>query len=314
MRSRGNREENWSYKSQNAIDLQQYKAAFKIDAASICGNRFMKCLHICVSHRMVIVNSIFVLSITSLVENIPSIIIRGIRFAMYWRKTITTLTLYLYLQLPIWYGCFAFEDWIISNVCALLGLFWMPHSMVLLTSFKITSRHLEAIDCLEFSCLCGAPNWVSRWVDGTLTSEVAPESKVYGANMGPTWGRQDPGGSHVVPVKLAIWGTPSHSHTPPCSPKDYECSSHILLVQCQYIRSLMRFDYFKTWPWKSEAKLMACDQSQAHTVGSVTNRFTPVSFDINRPHHCWDTYSFSNTRPRKSKVKAMAKIKTDGHI
>ena len=33
-----------------------------------------------------------------------------------------------------------------------------------------------------------------------------PESKVYGANMGPTWGRQDPGGSHVGPMNLAIWG------------------------------------------------------------------------------------------------------------
>ena len=33
-----------------------------------------------------------------------------------------------------------------------------------------------------------------------------PDSKVYGANMGPTWGRQDPGGSHVGPMNLAIWG------------------------------------------------------------------------------------------------------------
>ena len=32
-----------------------------------------------------------------------------------------------------------------------------------------------------------------------------PDSKVYGANMGPTWGRQDPGGAHVGPMKLAIW-------------------------------------------------------------------------------------------------------------
>ena len=31
------------------------------------------------------------------------------------------------------------------------------------------------------------------------------DSKVHGANMGPTWGRQDPGGSHVYPMKIAIW-------------------------------------------------------------------------------------------------------------
>ena len=33
-----------------------------------------------------------------------------------------------------------------------------------------------------------------------------PDSKVYGANMGPTWDRQDPGGPHVGPMNLAVWG------------------------------------------------------------------------------------------------------------
>ena len=33
-----------------------------------------------------------------------------------------------------------------------------------------------------------------------------PDSKVHGANMGPIWGRQDPGGPHVGPVNFAIWG------------------------------------------------------------------------------------------------------------
>ena len=32
-----------------------------------------------------------------------------------------------------------------------------------------------------------------------------PDSKVHGANMGPIWGRQDPGGPHVDPMNLAIW-------------------------------------------------------------------------------------------------------------
>ena len=32
-----------------------------------------------------------------------------------------------------------------------------------------------------------------------------PDSKVHGAYMVPTWGRQDPGGSHVGPMILAIW-------------------------------------------------------------------------------------------------------------
>ena len=36
--------------------------------------------------------------------------------------------------------------------------------------------------------------------------EVDPDSKVHVANMGTTWGRQDPGGPHVGPMILAIWG------------------------------------------------------------------------------------------------------------
>ena len=32
-----------------------------------------------------------------------------------------------------------------------------------------------------------------------------PDSKVSGANMGPIWGQQDPGGPHVGPRNFAIW-------------------------------------------------------------------------------------------------------------
>ena len=36
-------------------------------------------------------------------------------------------------------------------------------------------------------------------------SRSYPESKVYGANMGPTCGRQDPGEPHVSPMNFAVW-------------------------------------------------------------------------------------------------------------
>ena len=32
-----------------------------------------------------------------------------------------------------------------------------------------------------------------------------PDNKVHGANMGPIWGRQDPGRPHVGPMNFAIW-------------------------------------------------------------------------------------------------------------
>ena len=41
------------------------------------------------------------------------------------------------------------------------------------------------------------PLWVVKRV---------PDSKVHGANMGPIWGRQDPGGPHVDPMNFALWG------------------------------------------------------------------------------------------------------------
>ena len=36
-----------------------------------------------------------------------------------------------------------------------------------------------------------------------------PDSKVHGANVGPIWGRQDPGGPHIGPINLAIWDSTS---------------------------------------------------------------------------------------------------------
>ena len=43
-------------------------------------------------------------------------------------------------------------------------------------------------------------------VASTAAVGAVPDSKVHGANMGPIWGRQDPGGPHVGPMKFAIWG------------------------------------------------------------------------------------------------------------
>ena len=34
---------------------------------------------------------------------------------------------------------------------------------------------------------------------------TSPDSKVHWANIGPIWGRQDPGGPHVGPMNFAIW-------------------------------------------------------------------------------------------------------------
>ena len=36
-------------------------------------------------------------------------------------------------------------------------------------------------------------------------SSNKPDSKVHGANMGPIWGRQVPGGPHDGPMNFAFW-------------------------------------------------------------------------------------------------------------
>ena len=45
-------------------------------------------------------------------------------------------------------------------------------------------------------------NRVSKRTPCFCPSTMSPDSKVHGANMGPIWGRQDPGGPHVGPMKI----------------------------------------------------------------------------------------------------------------
>ena len=46
---------------------------------------------------------------------------------------------------------------------------------------------------------------VSGGLTGAWINNNFPDSKVHGANMGPIWGRQDPGGPHIGPMNFAIW-------------------------------------------------------------------------------------------------------------
>ena len=57
-------------------------------------------------------------------------------------------------------------------------------------------------------CLSSAEQTLFPTSPGTV-----PDSKVHGANMGSIWGRQDPGGPHVGPMNLAIWGQTQWSLT-----------------------------------------------------------------------------------------------------
>ena len=47
--------------------------------------------------------------------------------------------------------------------------------------------------------------WWREWL-GVFMQQPVPDSKVHGANMGPSWGWRDPAGSHVGPMKFAVCG------------------------------------------------------------------------------------------------------------
>ena len=55
-----------------------------------------------------------------------------------------------------------------------------------------------------FRDLTREPNGVKIQLSLHLMHQRIPDSKVHGANMGTIWGRQDPGGSHVGPMKF-LW-------------------------------------------------------------------------------------------------------------
>ena len=60
----------------------------------------------------------------------------------------------------------------------------------------------------------------SRLIGSTgVIGHLYRDSKAHGANMGPIWGRQDPGGPHVCPMSFAIWGV-------------YPIKYHSLFVPC----------------------------------------------------------------------------------
>ena len=61
-----------------------------------------------------------------------------------------------------------------------------------------------------------------------------PDSKIHGANVGPTWGRQNPGGPHVSHTDLAIWWQ-FHRNIHNFQKKELDTISHIILPEKLYI-------------------------------------------------------------------------------
>ena len=69
-----------------------------------------------------------------------------------------------------------------------------------LIGWGLVQPWIESQDIHEPGRLCREPY---QWFVYMTTQY--PDSKVHGANVGPIWSRQDPGGPHVGPMNVAIW-------------------------------------------------------------------------------------------------------------
>ena len=105
------------------------------------------------------------------------------------------------------------EDWLFPylNGSAMKCFFWLWHSVytgvichnifvIISSGNDLLPVWCQAITWAKLTCCQMSPQEQS-----SFPLDSIPDSKVHGANMGPTWGRQAPGGSHVGPMNLAIW-------------------------------------------------------------------------------------------------------------
>ena len=80
-------------------------------------------------------------------------------------------------------------------------IFWnFLQTMPVILSYSVQNYRIGHIK----SMLCA--NVILRVFSWRRISDVVPESKVQGANMGPTWVLSSPDGPHVGPMNFAIRG------------------------------------------------------------------------------------------------------------
>ena len=86
-----------------------------------------------------------------------------------------------------------------------------------------------------------------------LVENHMSDSKVHGANIGPIWGRQDPGGPHVGPMNFAIWDVMDFKDTTPnignhCHP-NFPSSLNNILDFAHYSHTNCLTKCFMTCHW-----------------------------------------------------------------
>ena len=105
-----------------------------------------------------------------------------------------------------------------------------------------------------------------------------------------------------------------------------------LLCAMSIIPPILRYNYFKIWPWKSMVKVICVVKGQGHIwplkfkgqgYGQVQTHWSHLRpgvqsiwllFVSRQSDHFWLRYSKLYIWPWKFKVKVMAKVKPDGYI
>ena len=130
---------------------------------------------------------------------------------------------------------------------------------------------------------------ISALVTSSFQTKI-PDSKVHWPNMGPIWGRKDPGGPHVDPMNLAIWDiTPSDRH--------YPHTETYRWIPSLELANIHRFAFRPLWRHKMETfslLLSLCARTHRSLVDSPHKRTVTRSFGVSLLS-IW-TNSWTNTR------------------
>ena len=98
------------------------------------------------------------------------------------------------------------------GTCCEIAPRWMPKNYIWIMNHKSTKVQVMAwyhqAMLTDLCHLIGHINCKNvTWASWCMNPwKLDPDNKVHGANMGPIRDRQDPGGPHVGPMNLAIWG------------------------------------------------------------------------------------------------------------
>ena len=72
---------------------------------------------------------------------------------------------------------------------------YISNKIIIVYSYSVYLRHSFFIIIL----------YILSFFTGVGVFKIYSDSKIHGANMGPIWGRQDPGGPHAGPMNFANW-------------------------------------------------------------------------------------------------------------